>query len=115
MKNALTIAALGLAIAIFALGPTSADADHCGPSYGHGSYSGGGYYGNRYYGGVRGIPTDGYGHRSYYAPNYRTYSPNYGGSYSPSRYGSPYYRSGYSHGAGFGTRSNLYIPGLIGG
>jgi hypothetical protein len=60
------------------------------------------------------MPSYGYGYRSFYQPSYRSYSPYYGGSYGYG-YSRPYYRSGFSYGAGFGTRSNLFIPGFIGG
>lgn len=120
MKGTSIFAALGLAVALLALGSNSASADHCGSGYyGHGSYHGGyhgtAYYGSSHYGAVHVTPTYSSGYRSFYQPSYPSYGPYYRGSDHHGDYRRPHYRSGYSHGAGFGTRTNLFIPGLIGG
>jgi hypothetical protein len=112
MKGSSIAAALALAVAWLALGSNSASADHCrSGGYGHGSYHGGyygtGYYGSGYHGGFHAAPA----YRSFYQPHYQSYGPSYRGGY----YGHGHYRSGYSYGTGFGTRSHLWNPGLIGG
>lgn len=123
MKKTLVFAALGLAVAIFAMGAKSAKADHCYSGYGyndhynHGAYYGGGHHG---YGGItvtpdyqRYAPSYGFNYRSYYRPRYdsgiyRGYSPYNSG------YASPNYGAGYYGSAGYGSQFNFYNPGLIG-
>lgn len=108
MKKRFLFAALGLAVALFVLGQSSAKADHrrstCGAGYGG--------YGS-FYGGVGVAPVypvaPSYGYGSY-GHGYQNYGSAYGGhDHHDHHHAAPYRNRGH-YGRGYGTNIQVITP-----